>query len=458
MTSSTSLQTLNDGRCLGSAAGRAERVSILKITGSALALALALALAGCGGGKDVGASGSNETLGASASQGTSGGDATSSAGNETAAAPGSANSVAGVSSGGTGSVSVGVVTGFGSIILNGNGVRIDDTSASVTDQDGADKKGLLRLGMQVAVQSSTAASGAVTAQSVVISGELQGPVDSVDVVRKRLVVLGQTVIIVGGTVFDASLPRGLASVATNDLLEVHGLLNAERNEITATFIEKKTRVPYYKIRGLVEALDVGNKAISLDNLEISYAFAEQRGTLAPGALVRLRLPALAQAPALWQATLISATAGFGADREQFEIEGRISQFVSAASFSVDGVPVDASTAVFANGTAALASGVRVEVFGRLTAGRLIAARLKIEEELELDQREFELTGRISNLVTNGSAGSFELRGQSVEYNSATQFHNGAAAQLVNGALLEVRGMAVDGGQGTRIAATLVEFQ
>jgi hypothetical protein len=456
MTSSTSLQTLNEQRCLGNAARRTERVSILKKIGSILALTLTLT--SCGGGKDGSPNGSNETLGASASQGTSGGDATSNGGYESTSAPGGATSVAGVSSGGTGSLSVGVVTGFGSIILNGNGVHIDDTSASVIDEDGADKKGLLRLGMQVTVESSTAASGAVTAKSVVISGDLQGPVERVDVVRKRLVVLGQTVIIVGGTVFDASLPRGLASVATNELLEVHGLLNAERNELTATFIEKKASVPYYKIRGLLEALDGGNKTLSMDNLEISFAVAEQRGTLVPGTLVRVRVPALAQAPALWQATLISGTSGFGADREKFEIEGRISQFVSATSFSVDGLPVDASTAVFANGTAALASGVRVEVLGRLTAGRLIATQVKIEEELELDQREFELTGRISELVINGSVGSFELRGQSVEYNSATQFRNGAAAQLVNGALLEVRGMAVDGGQGTRIAATLVEFQ
>lgn len=457
MTSSTSPQTLTEQACRCSAVGRAHRLVFLKKLTSALTLALVLA--GCGGGKESGQSRSNETQGASVGDASVvAGGVISSAGYESTSAPGGATSVAGVSSGGTGYLSVGVVTGFGSIILNGNGVRIDDTLAAVTDEDGADRKGLLKLGMQVTVQSSTAASGAVTAQSVVITGELQGPVERVDVGRRRFEVLGQTVVVVGGTMFDPSLPKGLASVATHDLVEVHGLLDAERNEITASFIEKKASVPYYKISGLLEALDVGAKTFSLDNLKIAYALAEQRATLQPGALVRLRLPALAQAPAVWQATLISGIAVFGADRDQFEIEGRISQFVSAASFSIDGVPVDASTAVFANGRVALASGVRVEVFGRLTAGRLIAARVKIEDELELDQREFELAGSISKLVSNGSSGSFELRGQTVEFSGSTQFRGGGVSQLVNSGLLEVRGMAVQGAQGTRIAAAVVEFQ
>ncbi len=454
MTSKPTHQPLTEQSRHCAAGDPARRTGFMTTLGFALAISCALIACGGGGGIALGAG--NGSLDASASQGAS---TTDSVG-VVAASPssGDASSVAGVSSGGTGSVTVGVVTGFGSIILNGNGVRIEDAAASVTDENGANKKGLLRLGMQATVQSSTAASGVVTAQSVVIGGDLQGRVGRIDAGQKRFDVLGQTVIVVGGTVFDASLPSGLGSMSTNDLVEVHGVLDAERHEITATFLEKKTSVPFFKVQGLVENLDLANKVFSIDGLKVAYAMADLRTPLVQGALVRVRLPSLASAPAMWQATQISGPAAIGPDREQFEIEGRISNFVSAASFNVDGVPVDASAALFASGTASLASGVRVEVTGRLSGGRLIAVRVKIEEERELDQREFQLTGRISQLVANGASGSFELRGYTVEYGSETQYRAGAAAGLMNGVLVEVRGVAAGGAQGTRVAATRVEFQ
>ena len=85
-------------------------------------------------------------------------------GSSSAATIGDTN-LAGVSSGGTGSTSVGSVTGFGSTYLNGNDVRIDDGTVAVTDEEGNDKKGTLKLGMRVTVTSTMATNGDVTAQS-----------------------------------------------------------------------------------------------------------------------------------------------------------------------------------------------------------------------------------------------------------------------------------------------------
>lgn len=57
-----------------------------------------------------------------------------------------------------------------------------------------------------------------------------------------------------------------------------------------------------------------------------------------------------------------------------ELEGRVTAYTSPSSFSVDGIPVDASAA-----PRALAVGMRVEVYGTMTNGVLVASRVQIED-------------------------------------------------------------------------------
>lgn len=57
-----------------------------------------------------------------------------------------------------------------------------------------------------------------------------------------------------------------------------------------------------------------------------------------------------------------------------ELEGRVTAYNSPTSFSVDGIPVDASGA-----PSALAVGMRVEVYGTMTNGVLVASRVQIED-------------------------------------------------------------------------------
>jgi hypothetical protein len=57
-----------------------------------------------------------------------------------------------------------------------------------------------------------------------------------------------------------------------------------------------------------------------------------------------------------------------------ELEGRVTAYSSPTSFSVDGIPVDASGA-----PSALAVGMRVEVYGTMTNGVLVASRVQIED-------------------------------------------------------------------------------
>lgn len=58
-----------------------------------------------------------------------------------------------------------------------------------------------------------------------------------------------------------------------------------------------------------------------------------------------------------------------------ELEGRVTAYASPTSFSVDGIPVDASAA-----PRTLTVGMRVEVYGTMTNGVLVASRVKIEDD------------------------------------------------------------------------------
>ena len=373
---------------------------------------------------------------------------------------GGGSGVAGVSSGGTGSFSVGPITGFGSIILNNNGVRIDDSSASVTDDDGNDMRGKLKLGMLCTVNASVVVAARATAQSIVASGELQGRIVGIpDASQKTFVVLGQTVRVTGSTVFDVSLPTGFSGLANDTIVEVHGVLDPAANTMTATFIEKKNSPALFKIQGLASNHDGIAKKFNIGSIRINYSTTtDVRTPPANGTLVRVRLTAVlppAAAPAEWTATRIRAPENASEDRDEAEVEGSITAFISPTQFSVSGIVVNASSARFDDGTAGLAVGVRVEVKGRVSGGVLIAERVKIKDRNKVNNLEFELHGTASNVT----ATTFEVRGVKVNFTGTTLFRNGSAANLVNGAQIEVKGVASNStASSTSINATRISFE
>lgn len=58
-----------------------------------------------------------------------------------------------------------------------------------------------------------------------------------------------------------------------------------------------------------------------------------------------------------------------------ELDGRVTDYSGPTRFSVDGIPVDASAV-----PTTLAVGVRVEVYGTMTNGTMVASRVKLESQ------------------------------------------------------------------------------
>ena len=185
----------------------------------------------------------------------------------------------GVGTGGTGTYALGTITGFGSIIVNG--VRFDDSAASVLDDDDATRgRGELKLGMRVAIDSdairSDAAGRSATASRIRVLSELAGPVSAVDTAAGTLELLGQTVRIGALTVFDDHIAGALAGIAIGQTIEVYGLYDAASGSYDATRIELRDASAAWHLRGPVAALDSPRRSLRIGTLSFDYGGASNR--------------------------------------------------------------------------------------------------------------------------------------------------------------------------------------
>ena len=352
-----------------------------------------------------------------------------------------------------GSSASGAITGFGSIIVNG--VRFDDSAASVQDDDGVGmNSGDLKLGMVVRIKGGKKNDDGVSirakADSIEVHSELQGPIDSTTPATNSIVVLGQTVKISATTFFDDGLTA--AALKKGDVVEVHGFVDPVLQTITATRIELKPNAKVFKLQGVISALNTAAKTFNIGTLTISYLNADLPSslTLENGLVVRVRLAITPPTGTGTRTALkIRKFEIEKEDRNEAEVEGIITAFTSTALFSVNGLPVNASGIVVPAG---VKLGARVEVEGSIVNGVLVAKKVELEDDA--DVAKFELHGPLSSL--NPTAKTFVLRGMTVNYDKATFVIGVTALTLVNGLNIEVKGMLL--AAGNVIAATRISLE
>ena len=363
---------------------------------------------------------------------------------------------------GKSSFTAGPITGFGSVIING--VRFDVSTARVAnDDDEAQSEDDLKLGMVAEVEAgeitrdSTGSHG--HAKSIHFRSAIIGPVDAIDIPTRLLVVLGQTVDVSNTTVFGDSLPNGPFSIAVGDVLEIFGMLDRNTGHYLATRIEAKANASFFKLRGIVTNLDtsartfmIGTETISGANLspdQIPHGFAN-------GLLVVAKLQTTPLVNGAWVATKLKIVEHRIDDHDEVELEGFVTSVTSQTQFSVDGIPVDASSAEFEPHGATIVLGAEIEVEGAVRDGVIIASKVEIENEDEDDEDEhdgFELHGAIESLDTRDK--TFLVHGVPVSY-SAAVFKDGVESNLTNGRRVEVKGNLSS--DGTRIEAPTIEFE
>lgn len=369
-------------------------------------------------------------------------------------------------------VSMGTVTGFGSVIVDG--VRIDDSAAtvSVENPDGSSAVAETKLGQRVQVNYDAN----MKASTVVVMPELVAQVTAVDTTAGTLTVGGVTVMVnldannPPVTVFDAPY-TGLADVQVGDWVEVHGIPKVDATSgayvIQATRIEEESAPPaYVRIAGNVQALDTTAQTLTIGSLKFSYANASIRpakATLANGEYI-----------VVWVDATQAINTGSAIPAKFIRITQRTSSSTSASAnvggviasldataktFVIDGITVDASAAQILPASKSfsdLQNGKYVRAAGAFNAsGVLVASRVMLREFEFIYQ--IELHGSITDFT---SLASFKVRGVPVDASTATVDLSACptgTTVLANGLFVEVSGNLSTTGS-SRVVATEVKCE
>jgi len=284
--------------------------------------------------------------------------------------------------------SSGVITGFGSVVVNG--VHFDESSANVTINDAGSRAGEhkgLKIGMTVKVKgTSDGAKGAAT--DIEAEHEVEGKIASIDSVTKTFVVLGQTVYTDDQTLYD-SIPNGFNGLTQNMQVEVYGLRDA--NGIHATLIEAANTGFDEEVRGTVSDLTDANSDGYLDTfkiggLTIHYDNTTQveHGTLMNdlknGAVVEVHLNNMSSNPPHAMKIDFEDSQFVAGEGSRAEVEGYITRVVNSTSFELGNQTVQTSTGTLYDGGLAgdIAVGRKVEAEGTISSGVLIASKIQFE--------------------------------------------------------------------------------
>jgi hypothetical protein len=329
------------------------------ITGTALVMALA-ALGGCGGG--------------------------------------GGSSVAGGGVGGSGIAvaSVGTVTGFGSVIVNGVTYATGDAEIFIENASmGAGDEALvqhLSTGMVVRVEGVLNADGSATASRVFFNGDLRGPVESIielDPYSSQLVILGQTVVLGPFCVFRNTT---VADIAVGMVLKVSGHSD-ESGQIQATYVQKiGDALPpngAVKLRGLVQSVDAQARTYTVNALTVDFSSADLSGL--PGGIPQvgqlLEARGSLASPDRLIVDRIEAVEEFGSGGfETAEYEGIITRTVGANEFAIGRYTVrtDESTVYLNLSERDLNRGTRVIVRGTLSDRTILADEISLPDAVRME--------------------------------------------------------------------------
>jgi hypothetical protein len=344
--------------------------------------------------------------------------------------------------GGTGIISVGTITAFGSVVVDGVEFNTDNAVIIVEGEERGVGNDIalanLEVGMVVTVEGTRNEDDqSAVADRIIYNDNVEGPVESITVVnaaRKDLVVLGQTVILntvteFKGTTFD--------DIAINDVVEISGLVD-DSGAIWATFLEKTDGV-VFEVTGFVENLDAVQETFEINDLTVDYSTADTSGLPggipAEGLLVEVEGSLIG--PVMFVNLIELGDELDAEDVDNVEVTGFITDVVSAFEFTVGTqlVLTDANT-IFVDGSADdIALGVKIEVEGGLEGGILFAQEVEFWEP---DQIEVE--GLVTDFV---SASEFTVGDQVVQTDAETVYKDGTADDIALGVKIEVKGVPVD---------------
>ncbi|VAW57967.1 hypothetical protein MNBD_GAMMA11-1458 [hydrothermal vent metagenome] len=295
---------------------------------------------------------------------------------------GAGGSLAGI--GGSGFISSGSISSFGSIFVNGVEFNTDSATFDVEDASGSQQD--LSVGMVVQISGSINPDGLTgTATSVRYGDQLEGPVESpvtqnADATEKTFDVLGTTVIVDSTNTVFKGTGFSFDTIELNDGVEVSGHYD-QIGTLRATYIELKAAdfdlASTVEIEGDISSLS--GTRFNIRNVIID-ASAANLSDLSNG----LQNGVYVEVKGIYDPDTLSITATeveaedieLSDSADEVSIEGYITRYASDSDFDINGITVDASAAAFEPTTLVLSLGIKVEAEGAITNGVLNATDIE----------------------------------------------------------------------------------
>jgi len=282
--------------------------------------------------------------------------------------------------GGSGYISSGTITGFGSVFVNGVEFETTSSSFEVDDIDGTQQD--LRIGMVVQIQGSINSDGVTgIATHIQYTDDLQGPISQLeendDLTEKTLTVLGKSVVISRlNTSFENS---SYELIAIDNIVEVSGYYD-QNGVLQASFIELQPELVVsddiiVEVKGEINALSGNEFNVLGIQIDASSANLENLPDgLQEGVLVDIR-GIYNEGNGTFTASEVEAEDYGFSDSENIEIEGFITRYVSNSDFDINGQAIDASEATLSPADLQLEAGIKVEAEGSVSNGILVASEV-----------------------------------------------------------------------------------
>ncbi|MBM3409072.1 MAG: hypothetical protein FJY25_17440 [Betaproteobacteria bacterium] len=352
-------------------------------------------------------------------------------------------------------LATGIITGFGSVYVDG--VRLDDSDiGAVSEQaDGTTRPAVLQLGQRVRASHD----GAGKAVRLVVDAAVIGQVTQIDSVQGSVQVAGQRVLVnadpsagivtqFGG--FDATEAgrySSLADVRSGDLAEVHGspVLESGKWVVRATRIDKRNTIGSVRVVGAISDLvnTEQGKTFKIGGLTVDFGAALSAGKVRPAARLANGVMVNVQGAStgVVNDSLTAQAVQVGRERDELPATTRVQlggvvsgRDVSAGTFQVDGARVRIGSVSPEPTGAVVNDGSWVKVDGALAAdGAVEASRITVRQSnLSTDLARVRLIGPVSGLVDQDT---FIVRDVPVDASAVLAANRTGCTQIADGTLV-----------------------
>lgn len=303
--------------------------------------------------------------------------------------------------GGSGYISTGTITSFGSVFVNG--VKFETKSSTFEIEDASGTQADLRIGMVVEVTGSINGDGITgNATHIKYGDDLQGPVTNlmVGANTSRFEIFGTEVVVSeASTTFENTT---FATIAQGNVLEVSGFYD-QNNVLQASYIafksESANEDSIVEIKGRIRNLNGNNFVIQGVTVNAADAILED---LPDGLQNNLFVEVKGKLNNnIINATEIESEDSFS-EETGVELEGIVTRYNDNdnTDFDVNNQTVDATNAIFSPANLILKAGDKVEIKGQLSNGVFIAS------EVETRQGSAGVSAKVS--VVNTDTNSFTV--------------------------------------------------